>query len=236
MKQDHTHITLVVDRSGSMTSTKTSAEKGIAEFISDQKKVAGTCTVSLIDFDDVIESKFGPDDIHNFGQYLIHPRNGTALYDAIAKGIHSTESYVTGLAPADQPEKVIIVIVTDGQESGASKEYKHHDVKSLVDRVEKGSGWQIVFIGADINAAMVTDTLGIRNVSNYAGGQAKSVGGVYSGLSAATATFRTTGVMDANFNVAADGTVVNTVASGVIVDDVINTRNATIDTEEEDVS
>lgn len=55
MDNNYTHITLVVDRSGSMASTKNDAQGGINQLFKDQATKEGKCTVSLVEFDNVYD-------------------------------------------------------------------------------------------------------------------------------------------------------------------------------------
>ena len=53
MRQDYTHITLVVDRSGSMSFTQADAQGGINTLIAEQKQAPGMllllCISSILD-------------------------------------------------------------------------------------------------------------------------------------------------------------------------------------------
>ena len=69
----------------------------------------------------------------------VSPRGMTPLFDAIGR--------IVTLAEADNPEKAVIVIMTDGHEN-ASREFTREGVQEVLNRVED-KGWQVVFLGAE---------------------------------------------------------------------------------------
>ncbi len=79
------------------------------------------------------------------------PRGMTPLFDAIGRMI--------ALAEKDNPEKAILVIMTDGEEN-SSREMKKGDVKAALERIEK-RGWQVVFLGADFAKFSDADAVGL---------------------------------------------------------------------------
>ena len=161
MKESYTHITLVVDRSGSMESIKADAQGGINTFVRDQKEVKGEATFYLADFDTEHQDVFGPADIQGFSHYALKPRGGTALYDAIGKAIVTTGEFLDKMDEADKPGRVVLCIVTDGGEN-SSREFTGDQVRALVTEHQDKYNWQVVFIGANINAYATGTSLGFR--------------------------------------------------------------------------
>jgi uncharacterized protein YegL len=174
MKFGYTHITLVVDRSGSMHHTRTDAEGGIKTFVDEQKAQPGECSFTLFDFDDTVESRFGPDKIANLPAYSLVPRGSTALYDAMGKAIVATGEFLKALPEEDRPEHVVFVTVTDGQEN-ASREYTHPQIKAMVEKQESDYRWQFVFLASNIDAAKTGALLGNRNTTQYDAGSTQDV-------------------------------------------------------------
>ena len=54
----YTDITMVLDRSGSMQSIKNDTIGGFDAFISEQRRLPGRCTVSLVQFDNEYEEVY----------------------------------------------------------------------------------------------------------------------------------------------------------------------------------
>lgn len=216
--QDATHLTLIIDRSGSMQAVKDDAEGAINAFFTEQRKVEGICTVHLWDFDAprgvdyqdwLIKHFDGP--LQNVPKYILKPRGSTALLDAVALTIKNTGHFLSLLPEDDRPDKVLIVIQTDGQEN-SSLEHTWEDVAALIKHQTDTYKWQFVFLGMGLDSFKQGDLLGIRNVVK---GSASGIAHdhTHSILSANATRYRTNEVQDmspmANVTVAADGKVFN---------------------------
>ena len=68
------------------------------------------------------------------------PRGGTALYDAIGSAAQATQPILSDV------DKVICVIVTDGQEN-SSCEYKKDSIHALIDSKLKEGNWTFQYLG-----------------------------------------------------------------------------------------
>lgn len=187
MNNAYTHITLVIDRSGSMSAIKSDAEGSINQFIAEQQKVPGKCSLTLIDFNSFPITVFDGD-IADAKEYTLFPMGNTALNDAVGQAIQSIGSRLSQMAEADRPGKVLFVVVTDGEEN-ASREFTGAEVKRLVARQESEYKWQFVFLSSDLNAAEQAATYGMGNHTRMAP-SGVAYGSTYSTLSANTRTFR----------------------------------------------
>jgi len=146
-----THIAVILDRSGSMATLKTDMEGGFNTFIEEQKKVAGRCTLSLYQFDDVYEVVYKGKEVKDVPVLDLQPRNMTALLDAVGKTINDVGTELAALKEEERPGKVILVIITDGQEN-ASHEFKRERISEMIKHQEDKYTWQIVFLGANFDA------------------------------------------------------------------------------------
>jgi hypothetical protein len=188
MKREYTHITLVVDRSGSMSSIQTDAQGGINKLIADQKAEPGTASFYLAQFDDVHEDVYGPGPLQDCPTYTLVPRNSTALWDAVGKAIAKTGEYLKALEESERPEKVIFAVVTDGHEN-ASVEWKGDKVREAVKLQTDKYNWQFVFIGANIDAYATGMGMGFSSTAQYAGTGA-STRGVFANTSQTVSNYR----------------------------------------------
>jgi hypothetical protein len=216
--KDATHITLVIDRSGSMNMVKEDAEGAINAFISEQKLVEGECTLVLYDFDaprpkendDWLNLRYnGP--ITNAHHYHLMPRGNTALLDAVALSIIDTGKFLSGLPEDERPDKVIFVIQTDGQENSSTK-YSWEQVRDSIKKQSEQYNWQFIFLGMGQDSWNGGTALGIQNIVRSAdSGIAHSH--THSYLSANTTMYRGGHVhtMDAmaDVAVAASGKITN---------------------------
>ena len=83
----------------------------------------------------------------------VTPRGMTPLFDAINRTIT--------MAEADNPEKAVIVIMTDGPEN-SSREVTREGAKAALDRAE-ARGWEVVFLGAEFASFGDADAVGVRS-------------------------------------------------------------------------
>ena len=74
----------------------------------------------------------------------------------------------------DRPEKTLFVITTDGMEN-ASRKYTYEKVRSMIERQKEKYGWELIFLGANIDATKEAARFGITEefAANY---NADSVG------------------------------------------------------------
>lgn len=161
MDKDLTHITVVLDRSGSMATCKEDAEGGLNTFVEKQKEQSGKCTFTMVEFDDHYDVVYNSVPIQEVEPYTLAPRGCTALLDAIGKAITTTGERLENLPESRRPSKVVVVIITDGQEN-SSKEYTRSQIKDMIDRQTNTYKWEFTFIGADQEAFDEASSMGIR--------------------------------------------------------------------------
>jgi len=139
-------IVCIVDRSGSMHSIYKDAEGGLNTFIEEQKKI-GKANLTIINFDNKIETVCDQVNINEAETYHLYPRGGTALLDAIGSVIGDVDKY------SSKDGKTIVVVLTDGGEN-ASTEWNRDDIfKSINERKE--DGWEFMFLASGQDAIQV---------------------------------------------------------------------------------
>lgn len=160
-----TDITIILDRSGSMHSIKSDMEGGLASFMADQAKLPDPANVSLYLFDDKYEVAFENTPIQNAPAITLTPRGTTALLDAVGKTITSRGEYYASLPEEERPDKVVVIIVTDGREN-ASSEYTLESIKEMVTLQQDTYKWTFVFLGANFDAVSVGADLGFKGCTS----------------------------------------------------------------------
>lgn len=146
-----THLTIVVDRSGSMAGIAADMNGGIRELLRDQSSLPGSLEVSVVTFDHMIENPFTnvrPDDIK---VDLVVPRGSTALYDAVGRAITELGEDLASRLEQDRPHKVIFMIVTDGMEN-SSREFTAPVIKAMVDKQTETYAWEFMYLAANVDA------------------------------------------------------------------------------------
>ncbi|WP_377643814.1 VWA domain-containing protein [Oryzobacter terrae] len=182
---DYTHLTLVVDRSGSMSSVRGEAQGGINALVAEQFALPGRLTVTLSQFDNEVES------VQRMSSapftYDLEPRGMTALLDAVGLEVVRTGADLAALPEDERPGRVLLVVVTDGHEN-SSHEYTIERVRSMLGTQKEQYGWEVRFLGAD-DAAWQGEALGVattRYANTAAGNDA-----VFAAMSGSMATYRT---------------------------------------------
>lgn len=154
---------ILLDRSGSMQSLWVEALSSVNAFAKElANKTDGPAVdshVTLAVFDSQDGLKF---DTLRRKQPALHwenvtdreasPRGMTPLLDAMGR--------IIALAEGDNPDKAVIVVMTDGQEN-ASQEVTREGIKTALDRV-KAKGWEVVFLGANFDNISDAGSVGVQ--------------------------------------------------------------------------
>lgn len=172
MQKDYTHITVILDRTGSMESIRDDTIGGFNSFLEAQQKLPGTATMTLVQFDSQdpyeVICHFRPViEVPKLTREVYVPRSTTPLLDAIGRGINDLDAALAKLHNKDRPSKVIMAIVTDGQEN-ASREFTKAQVTKLIDEKTQKHDWQFVFLSADLAASADAEAYGIGRHANLA--------------------------------------------------------------------
>jgi hypothetical protein len=161
--KNKTDITIILDRSGSMESVKQDTIGGFNNFLSEQQKVEGEASLSLVQFDDQYEVAYENKDIQvaaRLTEATFQPRGSTALFDAVGRTINSVGRRLAALPEAERPDKVLLVIMTDGFEN-ASREFTAAKVGEMISHQREVYSWEFMFIGANQDAVLSAREIGI---------------------------------------------------------------------------
>lgn len=164
-KNDYTHITVILDRTGSMESIRDDIIGGFNAFLEEQQKLPGKATMTLVQFDSQdpyeIICRFAlASEVPKLDRNVYVPRASTPLLDAIGRGINDLEASMGQMGDEAQPSKVVLAIVTDGQEN-ASREFNKAQIVKMIEEKTKKNDWQFVFLSSDLNAIRDAEAYGI---------------------------------------------------------------------------
>lgn len=187
-KKDLTEIVVILDRSGSMQAIRSDMEGGFNKFIEEQRKLPGECAVTLAQFDTEHDIVYSAKPLADVPPLSLIPRGFTALYDAVGRTVSTVGERLSKMADADRPERVIVVIITDGQEN-ASKEFTQAQVFDMVKHQREKYSWEFVYIGANQDAFAVGQSVGANITSNYAA-NAAGTAGMFAGVSKGISSYR----------------------------------------------
>ena len=159
-----THITVILDRTGSMADIRDDVIGGFNSFLAAQQAQPDPATLTLVQFDsqdpyEVVQAMVPVADAQPLTPATYVPRASTPLYDAIGRGIVELDARLAGLPKSERPAKLVFVIVTDGHEN-ASREFTRARVLAAIEKKRKAGG-QFVFLSADPSSFDDAERLGM---------------------------------------------------------------------------
>jgi len=165
MKQGYTEILMIIDKSGSMEHLTSDTVGGVNSFIASQKSQPGQANLSVLLFSESVRYWQSGVDVKvvpefTAKEYREGGMNNTALLDAIGIGVTELGQRLALMDESDRPEKVLVAILTDGEEN-ASREYKHDQIKTLIADQETKYSWDFVFMAAGPEAFAASQGLGL---------------------------------------------------------------------------
>jgi len=170
--KDATHIAVLLDRSGSMGSVKAETISGFNYFVKEQKAAGDNASFTLVQFDsestDVVHEAKPVRAVPDLNEDTYQPRGSTPLLDALGQTINSTGRTLAAIPETNRPDKVVFVVITDGEEN-ASHQFTKQQVKEMIDHQKEKYNWQFVFLGANQDAFAEAGAVGIAmaQAANY---------------------------------------------------------------------
>ncbi len=141
---------------------------GFNTFLEQQQKATtpdNPATWTLVQFDDVdpqevVHDALAIGQVPPLTDATFQPRGNTPLLDALGKCIVRTGERLKALPEPMRPEKVIFVLITDGQEN-ASHEYTRRQVFDMIEHQRAVYKWEFVYLGANQDAIQEAQQIGI---------------------------------------------------------------------------
>lgn len=198
MKKGSTELVFILDKSGSMSGLESDTIGGFNSMLEKQRKLAGECRITTVLFDHRYELLHDRIDIRAVSpltdkDYCVG--GSTALVDAIGTTIDKLVSVQRNTAEDYRAEKVMFVIITDGEEN-ASREYSAAKVKAMIEHEKRRYGWEFIFLGANIDAVETAGRFGIsadRAVDYVPDGAGTALN--FEAMAETVACFRSTGAV-----------------------------------------
>ena len=162
-----THIYILLDRSGSMSSIANDVIGGFNQMIKDQKANGPDAKVTFVQFDsqdsqEVMVAGAPIVEVVQLDGSTFVPRGGTPLLDATGlligrARVEAAAREATGLPKQD----ILFVSITDGEEN-ESTEYTLPQIKKLFKECE-AAGWTFAFISAALDAYGDAERIGVKH-------------------------------------------------------------------------
>jgi hypothetical protein len=203
MNNEYTDISVVQDKSGSMSSVRTETIQGFNGFLEEQKKAPGKCTFTLMQFDTSFNMLYSGEDIQKvqpLTPQTYEPSGYTALLDAIGRTILTTGQRLDALPEDQKPARVIVAILTDGEEN-SSREFGGAEGRAKIFEMIKHQteryNWQFVFLGANQDSIQAGAGIGVAASNSIStANNAKGVTAAYESLSRNTRSYRASAPSD----------------------------------------
>jgi uncharacterized protein YegL len=163
MKKGLTELVFILDKSGSMGGLESDTIGGYNSMLAKQKAVDGQCCITTVLFDnnyELLHDRIDIKAVSSITEKEYKVGGSTALLDAIGKTIHKIHNAQKYTAEDYRAEKVMFVIITDGEEN-SSREYTAEKIKALIERQKEKYGWEFIFLGANIDAVQTAGRYGI---------------------------------------------------------------------------
>jgi uncharacterized protein YegL len=199
MKKGLTELVFILDKSGSMCGLEADTIGGYNSMLAKQQAVEGECHITTVLFDnnyELLHDRIDIKAVSTITEKEYQVGGSTALLDAIGRTIHKIGNAQKHTADDYRAEKVMFVIITDGEEN-SSREYTAEKVKALIERQKTKYGWELIFLGANIDAVKTAGHFGIapdRAIDYLADSEGTELN--FEVMSAAVATFREVGTVD----------------------------------------
>ena len=165
-----TEIAFILDRSGSMQSIAETAVTGFNELLTQQQREHAETPVrmSLVLFNTGYEVPFASipaPELPRLDMKTYSPDGGTALLDAIGRTIDETGARLASMPEAQRPGKVIIAILTDGEENSSST-FTWAQISDKIRHQKEVYKWEFLFLGANQDAIATASKMNIDHHSS----------------------------------------------------------------------
>ncbi len=172
------HISIVLDRSGSMASIAGHVVVGFNQYLRKQRETEGEARVTLVQFDsddpfELLIDGIPLREVTDLDRRVYQPRSTTPLYDAVGRMILRIDGETASRKETDLPEEdQVVLIVTDGLEN-ASTDFDRSKVFEMVSERRK-QGWVFVFLGADQDVYAEGEKVGVSTANRIAWEKSKA--------------------------------------------------------------
>ena len=202
MKKGLTELVFIIDKSGSMVGLETDTIGGFNSMLAKQQAVAGECHITTVLFDNnyvLLHDRVDIKAVNPMTEKEYQVGGTTALLDAIGTTIHKISNAQKHTADDYRAEKVMFVIITDGEEN-SSREYSAKKIKAQIEQQKTTYRWEFIFLGANIDSVETAGELGItpdRAIDYIAASEGTEFN--FKVMANAVAAFRDVGTVDEAF-------------------------------------
>ncbi len=171
MKKGSTELVFIRDKSGSMAGLEADTIGGYNSMLEKQKALEGECRITTVLFNNnyrILHDRIDIRAVSSITDEEYSVGGSTALLDAVGTTIRKIANVQKHTADAYRAEKVMFVIITDGEEN-SSREFSAEQVRRMIEHQKTHYGWEFVFLGANLDAVETAGRFGISadRAQNY---------------------------------------------------------------------
>lgn len=200
VKKGYTEIVCIIDKSTSMAHTMDEVRSGFEEFIKEQKEQPGNARLTVTTFNhnyDILLDGAPLSEVPNgfLTEKNYNASGCTALLDAVGRTIDSVGERLSDMDESERPEKVIFLIMTDGQENSSQEYVSAVRIAEMVKHQTEKYNWEFMFIGANIDAFAQAHNFGIKidNAALYNQGRQGGTVDTFKRLTKSVSNYRSCG-------------------------------------------
>ncbi|SRR6266403_44343 len=200
--REHTEIICLIDRSGSMTQIKSDAIGGFNSFLTEQKTLPGSASLTLALFSnryDIVYNNAPLDTIEPLTDKIYKTTGTTALFYAIGKTIDNVGIRLANTNEDERPNKILFIILTDGEENASHHQvneknepfYTQEKINYMITHQRENYNWEFVFLAANQDAMKAAENISISrgNTMNFSS-TSDSINTAYSNVSKMSMRYR----------------------------------------------
>lgn len=152
-------MNILVDSSGSMASIASDMVGSLNQLVDENRELDVLVTYSI--FSDDYQPIFADKPIKKVKQFQLKPNSRTALIESACKMIDEVGARLASKPESERPEKVMFVIVTDGEENSSAPEYTKKRLLEKIKHQTETYNWLFLYLGSNQDAIAVAKSYGI---------------------------------------------------------------------------
>ncbi|MCW2258111.1 uncharacterized protein YegL [Providencia alcalifaciens] len=152
-------LVFILDKSGSMSGFESDTIGGFNSVLSENRDKKGDVFITTVLFNNKISTLHNRAPIQKVSNLTLDDYQvggNTALLDAVGDTIIKMQKN----RKITKNNNMLFVIITDGEEN-SSREYSQAKIKSMIKSAETEDKWDFIFLGANIDAIIAADNIGI---------------------------------------------------------------------------
>lgn len=159
MKANLISMNILVDSSGSMTSIASDMVGSLNQLVDENRELNVLVTYSI--FSEEYQPIFADKPIKEVEQFQLKPDSSTALIESMCKMIDEVGERLATKSEAERPEKVMFIVVSDGEENTSAPEYTKERLLEKIKHQTEVFNWLFFYFGANQDAIAVARSYGI---------------------------------------------------------------------------